>query len=141
MASWPKPDPLTEVFQSMHPFEKCGYVCLSHHCLCFWRLGPALFKPQNSVAVCCQGEQTTTASHLWQSCSHLPAEVIWFMVHGSLFSQLSFQQNVGWFGFIPVRRKIRWILITPALFCKSHCILFKIFASRQLCTKMQVWMY
>lgn len=51
--------------------------------------GPALFKPQNSVAVCCRGDQTTTASHLWQSCSHLPAEAIWFMVHSFLSSHFS----------------------------------------------------
>lgn len=62
--------------------------------------GPDLFKPKISVALCCQGDQTTTASHLWQSCSHSPAEVIRFMghsFHSSPFNKMWDGLDLFWF--------------------------------------------
>lgn len=101
---------------------------------------PALFKPQVTVAICCQGDQTTTASHSWQTSSHSHAERK-YMVHGP---QLSFKK----------KKKIRcgldlfWLVeklddtsTNPVSAVRAVCVLVKIFASPQRCTKMQVWMY
>lgn len=64
------------------------------------------------------------------------------MVHGSLCPQLSFQVNQLWFGFILSRkRNIDETGTNPVPAVRAICVLFKMFASPQLCTKMQVWMY
>lgn len=145
MTSWLILDPLHKVFGvcfGASQTETCRYVCLSHYLLSL----QSSFKPQITVAICCQGDQTTTADILSFTCS----EII-LMVHGSLCPQLSFQQNPLWFGFILVRKIKKsddywWHQHNPVSAVRAICVLFKIFASTPTLHKnagldVLFWMY
>lgn len=106
---------------------QCGSGTL-FWCLCLLSLPPKTFhpaslKPRITVAICCQGDQTTTTCHSWQTSSHSHAEGLygsWFTLSTALIFK---KQNQVWFGFILARRKIGWHQHKPSICSKSRFFL------------------
>lgn len=104
-----------------------------------------IFQTTVTVAICCQGDPTTTASHSWHQSAHSLA-CIWRLWFGSLRPQLSFQQSRDFWicpGSWGKKLPEYWRHQHKSSSCpKSHlCSSWDLCLPPQLCTKMQVWMY